>query len=265
MARRLFVTAALLVIAGFETASAQTLSANCTSALTAIAANPDASSCLSPGSLISLFVGNGSASIIDPVNSWLNNICGAVPCSNATLSSVVANVTSGCSSELSALGVSTSTDTLTSTVQSVYPTVRNVVCLKDSSTNCVTQTLTNLQNILGTLTVSNVVSHVEKEAQTSFPTNVTCTDCVQAAYNVINQQFPSVASQELSTLESQCGSSFVDGSTPSGIIEGAITASAAAKPGSGALGTTSLITSGALAGIGISTLIVVSSFFSLLS
>lgn len=122
------------------------------------------------------------------------------------------------------------------------------------NTNCITETLTNIQNLVGNLSLTNieglVASGFPSNVSTNDTSSVLCTDCVKAAYNVINTDFPSLISSEQSTLQSQCGSSFTgkqiaircsfsetsdfstDGSAPSGIVETASNSSSSTSTGS---------------------------------
>jgi len=202
-------------------ASAQSISDSCTTALAGIAANPDAAACLSPGSLVSLFTLDQNSTVIPPINNWLTSVCAAPACSNATIDAVVKNVTSGCSSDLSPLGFnSDSAASITSLIQQYYPTARKVLCLKDGDTNCITKTLTNIQNMIGTLSLSSLTSGAIG-FKDDLPANLTCTNCVKAAYNVIKTDVPAVVSDADSSLQEQCGASFTDGQTPSGITQSA--------------------------------------------
>lgn len=107
------------------------LSTQCTNALTGIATNPDAAACLAPGSLVQIIAGGANTSIVGPINTWLTNVCSAPACSNDTISAVVQNVTTGCSNELSGLGLSSDMiPSITSLIQQYYPTARQVICLK---------------------------------------------------------------------------------------------------------------------------------------
>lgn len=76
-----------------------------------------------------------------------------------------------------------------------------------SDTLCVTQTLTDAQTDLGTISLDSIVTMVSNG--TTIPSSVICTDCVQEAYNILSENFPSYASQAESSVESECGSSFV--------------------------------------------------------
>ncbi|THV02375.1 hypothetical protein K435DRAFT_836442 [Dendrothele bispora CBS 962.96] len=215
---------AVLSILGVSLAAAQSISDQCRTSLIQAAANSDVSTCLSPGTLLPLVTGSANNSIIDPINNWLGSMCSAPACSNDTISAFVQNVTAGCSTELSALGVtSDDASSIIPTIQAAYPTVRRVACLQDGNTKCVTQTLTNLQNVVGTLSVNNIANIGATLASTDIPSNVTCTDCIKEAYNIINGDFPGVVSGSQSDLQSQCGDSFTDGQNPSGISESANT------------------------------------------
>ncbi|EEB92613.1 hypothetical protein MPER_08851 [Moniliophthora perniciosa FA553] len=95
-------------------------------------------------------------------------------------------------------------------------------------TNCVTQTLTNIQNSVGTLSpnnIVNIVANISTQDSLLNAQNITCTDCIKEAYNIINTDFP-LGSDAQSELQQQCGASFVDGQTPSSITQTASTASA---------------------------------------
>jgi hypothetical protein len=158
---------------------------------------------------LQILIGGSNSSVVQPVDSWLKGLCSSPSCSNNTLSAVVTNITAGCPSLLSAAGSSnTDTSAIIQIVQEAYPTVRQVFCLSDSGTNCVTQTLTNIQNVVGTLTLSNILSLAVNPAGINLPSNVTCTDCIKEAYNIIEENYPSLLSGEQSTLQSTCGSSF---------------------------------------------------------
>ncbi|KAJ7346751.1 hypothetical protein DFH08DRAFT_200862 [Mycena albidolilacea] len=240
MISRVFTTAILVA----SSVSALTISSACQNALTQVATNSDASACLSVSSLLGAVL-QSNTSIITPVDNWLKSLCSAAPCSNATLSAVITNVTTGCSAELSlADGSEASAATLIPLVEQYYPTARKIVCLTDSGTNCITQTLTNIQSILGTLSISNIGTIIANAVTTTnLPSNVTCSNCVKEAYNVLNTDFPSAASSLTSDLNNQCGANFTDGSKPTGIVESAKT-----TDGNNNSGQALTVTHGAFAG-----------------
>ncbi|KAF9463877.1 hypothetical protein BDZ94DRAFT_1257666 [Collybia nuda] len=205
------------------------LSDQCTRALSGIATSPDAAACLSPSSLVSVFLGSSNTSVVDPINGWLTSLCSSPACSNDTLAAIVTNATTGCAMELSALGFnaaeSGAKEQITVAVQTYYPTLRKVICLKDGDTNCVTQTLKNLESIIGPLSVDNVIQVVGKGFNFSaIPENMTCTNCIKEAYNVIKQDFPMLDDPETTqAIQGQCSADFTDGKTPAGISQSATT------------------------------------------
>ncbi|KAJ7783305.1 hypothetical protein B0H16DRAFT_488914 [Mycena metata] len=217
---RLFTTALLAA----SSVSALTISSACQKSLEGLAADSDANACLSVSTLLTIAI-QPNSSIITPVDNWLKALCSAAPCSNATLSAIVSNITTGCSTELASANSSeTSAATITPIVQQYYAVARQMVCLTDSGTNCITETLTNIQAILGTLSLSNVGTVIANAfTTTTVPSNITCTNCVKQAYNVLNQDFPSTASSLTSELDSQCGANFTDGTAATGIVESAST------------------------------------------
>lgn len=245
--------------------SAQSLSSGCTSALSSIAFNPEAAACLNPVALVSVISGNATQSVVPAINNWLTGLCGAAPCSNATIAAVVANVTTGCSTELSATGVTSSAvGGITTLIQQYYPTARKVLCLKDGSKNCITQTLENIEGVVGTLSVTNIVQ-LALNPPTTLPANVTCTDCVKAAYNVIAADIPSITTDVAPALQSQCGASFADGKTPSNIVESAAQSSSASQSSAAAPGSFKPLSQSLVGGLAVSGLIVASTAFTLLA
>ncbi|KAH7888405.1 hypothetical protein F5I97DRAFT_692976 [Phlebopus sp. FC_14] len=251
----------LLLIAGAGIATAQSISSQCTSALASVAGSPDAA-CLNPSALVSLALSNSGSSVIPTIDTWLTGLCATGPCSNATLQAVVSNVTNGCSTELQSLGLGTSdSQSLTSIVESVYPTARQVVCLKDTSVNglCVTELLTDIQDATTTLSINNIiglVSQVASGQNVSIPQNVTCSNCSKAGYTIVAQNYPSVVASEQSFVQGECGTSFTDGQIPSNIEETASNSTSTTTGGAATLSVSSL-------NIGAAMLVAVSSAFAI--
>lgn len=78
-----------------------------------------------------------NTSLVDPINSWLTGLCAQPACNNATLAVVSGDLSSGCSQELGLFGFgNVSGGQLTSLLQSVFPTVRQAVCLQKSVSAC---------------------------------------------------------------------------------------------------------------------------------
>ncbi|RXW21651.1 hypothetical protein EST38_g4214 [Candolleomyces aberdarensis] len=252
-------TVTLVALAAYV--SAQSLSSGCTSALSSIALNPAASSCLNPLALVSIATGNSSQSIVPAVDNWLTGVCGAPACSNETIAQVVTNITTGCSTELSVTGADDA-GAITTLVQQYYPTVRKVLCLKDGSNNCITQSLREIEGVVGTLSLSNIVRLVTDPPRELLVSNITCTNCVKGVYNIVTQDIPEAAASLKTGLDEQCGATFTDGTTPSGITQSASQTAATtgnSNNNSGALSSFSM------AGISVSGLAVVSAVFTLLA
>ncbi|KAJ7045642.1 hypothetical protein C8F04DRAFT_1206487 [Mycena alexandri] len=259
---RLFTTALLAASSvSALTLHSHRISSACQTSLEGVAANSDANACLSVSSLLTIAI-QPNSSIITPVDNWLKALCSAAPCSNATLSAIVSNITTGCSAELASADSSeTSAANLTPMVEQYYAVARQMVCLTDSGTNCITETLTNIQAILGTLSLSNIGTVIANAfTTTTVPSNITCSNCVKQAYNVLNKDFPSTASSLTSELDSQCGANFTgtnsisiaalkrilpgttDGTAATGIVE-----SASTTGGKGSSASPLFITQGAVA------------------
>lgn len=123
----------------------------CFAALSNIAANTAASQCLAVNALIPVVTAaQGNSSLIPPLNNWLGSMCGAPACSNDTLAAVVTNLTSGCSTYLN---ISSDPTSLIPKVQSLYPTVRKILCLKQY-----VQNLFDPDILLNILAVTHYVS-----------------------------------------------------------------------------------------------------------
>ena len=97
-----------------------------------IVADPGASQCLAISNLVPVVTAPSGTSIVGPLNTWLTSMCAAPGCNNATLDAVVTDLASGCSAELTQLGVPTDEKTLAAAVEAAYPTIRNVACLAQS-------------------------------------------------------------------------------------------------------------------------------------
>jgi hypothetical protein len=266
MISRIFTVTAL--VAGASLASSQSISSACKTALGSITASPEAA-CLNPSALVSVVL-VGNSSIVAPIDTWLTGLCALGSCSNSSLSAIVTNFTTGCSSELSAIGFSSSsTSDLISAVEEAYPVARQIACLKDTSANklCVTETLTTIQSMFGAITISGIPGIITNiSSTTSLPGNITCTDCVKQAYNIVNKAYPDQSSDLATSLQSECGSNFTDGSSPSGISEIA-SGSTATSPSTSnaALGASSLMAGGVWAGLAASTLVAVFTAFAFLA
>ncbi|KAI0779770.1 hypothetical protein C8Q74DRAFT_1260930 [Fomes fomentarius] len=271
---------ALVVVAaaGVQLVSAQSsvpdsISSQCQSALGAIVQNPDAS-CLNAQALVGLVVKSSSSSdtsVVSSVDTWLKGLCGKPLCSNDVLAAVVQNVTSGCSSDLSALGLSNiDAGQLTTLVQQAYPTARQSLCLADTSngnTLCVTESLNDIEQYTGSLTIANLESLANAAFQGSFPNipaNISCTDCSKAAFGLVAQQYGDLIPDNFKTeISNTCGASFLDGAQPATVTQLATNAgsSTTVTPN----GAAPSISAAPLVGIVASSLLAISSAFVLLA
>jgi len=231
----MFSKVALVATLGAALVSATSItipnvSKSCSDALGNVLISPQAA-CLNAGSLVNLAL-DPSASIVSVVDSWAQGMCAVPACASSDLTAIVKNVTDGCLSDINTATATMALPALTAdqvqaAVAQYYPTARNIACLKDNSANslCVTQTLNNVQGLLGTLSINNAMADVQKALTlTSVPTNITCTDCIQAAYVQLRTAFPDQVSQyglttELNTI---CPSGFTSGTTPSTVSEVAV-------------------------------------------
>ncbi|KAF9263288.1 hypothetical protein L218DRAFT_973110 [Marasmius fiardii PR-910] len=217
------VLAVTTLVTGIAIVSAQNLTPACTSALGTVATNSDASACLAPAALVGIAASNSSTSLVDPINNWLSSLCAASICSNSTLDFIVNTVTDGCAQELSLLGYNSNQKTeVASAVKQYYPTVRRLVCLKDGNDICITKELQGIQNVVGPLSIDNVVKIAMGglNSTSSIPKDVTCSNCSKAQYNLINTEIPGLLDDSSkSEFQNQCGASFVDGNTPGGISQ----------------------------------------------
>ncbi|KZP34161.1 hypothetical protein FIBSPDRAFT_846265 [Athelia psychrophila] len=265
-----FAIATILTGAGF--AAAQSLSSSCQKTLKNVLAAND-TACLNPSGLVSIVgaVSNSSStSLVGPLNTWLTGLCAQPQCSNATLSALVTNITTGCSTELNAAGLGVSDPaSLTALVEQYYPAVRQAACLKDTSksTLCATELLTDIQNQVGTLSLTNIIKVVPEIASGSvtIPSNVTCSDCTKQVYNIANQQFPSLIQGEVaSVVGGACGATFTNGAAPTEITEIASTSTAVAGLGASTNGG-SLVSVNTLVAVAMTGLVAVSSAFAVLA
>jgi hypothetical protein len=217
-----FPTCTLATVALAAFASAQTtISPACESGLVSAFSSPDAA-CLNPTGLAAIVTTAANTSIVPAVDSWLTGLCALKPCTNQSLTNVVNTIATGCSAELASANVTASQ--VTDIVLAAYPSVRQIVCLKDNTNKvlCLTETLQAVEKIVGPLSPSNIGPAIEGvvSGQTTIPSSVICTDCNKAAYNIAQQNpvlaFPPSATTALSTT---CGASFVDGMTPTTVSQ----------------------------------------------
>ena len=103
----------------------------CENAVAGIVGNLDAAKCVGAASFVGVAAAasSSSSSLVPSLSSWFTNICNSPKCSNDTIAAVVKNITTGCASELNLTNSSIST--LVSTVEQLYPAVRQIICLME--------------------------------------------------------------------------------------------------------------------------------------
>lgn len=220
------------------------LSQSCQTALENAIDTPAFSTCMNILGALPVVTSTSNVSLVQPVASWLNGLCAASPCDNATLSSAAQNVSSGCQTDLASHETAVSAATILNAAIQFYPTVRQVVCLKDTGTSgngelCITELLTDVQTAIGQPLSINTLSQIPaiisngSFAGISIPSAVTCSSCTQAAWSIVDQEIPQAANVSVITnaLNSKCGASFVSSATtlPANIVEGTGTAAPSAS------------------------------------
>ncbi|KAF8595312.1 hypothetical protein BDV93DRAFT_611476 [Ceratobasidium sp. AG-I] len=237
--------AGLVIVAAATAVSAATpdlsgLSASCQTTVQSVLAGP-ASTCLGVSGLMGIATITANQSIVAPVNDWLTSTCAQPACTNATIDSLFSNITSGCSSDLTAAEVTNGTLTdIKEYIDQWYPVAREVACLKDSNNSnafCITTTLKALENYISQPLSLDAFGLALAFAGTDVPKNLTCTSCVQAAYALIRPRLNDANRGTWDTfLGGQCGASYTNGTTPAGIIQSASTAPAgSSSPANGAM------------------------------
>ncbi|KAH6913915.1 hypothetical protein BKA70DRAFT_1420688 [Coprinopsis sp. MPI-PUGE-AT-0042] len=224
----------LLALVAFVSAQSE----ECINSITSLGGHPELSSCLNFPGIVSIFTAGNSTSLIPPINSWLTGLCGAPACSDATLTAVVANLSTSCADEMGNLGFDIVFQSAVA-VRKGYPIARKVLCLKDGSDNCITKTLQAYESKMGTLT-GELFGKLLFTGSSEIPRDLLCTDCTKAMQNVVSEGIPEVANNAtyLESVEQVCGADFTDGEIPSNIVNSASSESAqddgaAASVGSG--------------------------------
>ncbi|KAF7782664.1 hypothetical protein Agabi119p4_2040 [Agaricus bisporus var. burnettii] len=221
-----FLIASLLLEATlvFAQSLPVSLSSSCSTTLQALLTSPD-TACLNLPLLLTYIV-DSDKSVPQTINVWLTGLCGNNnTCSNDNIANVVGQVVQGCQEDFAAknIDIASLQGKITDIAQAVYPTVRKAVCLKDTSSNelCVTQTLENIENVVGKVDIAHINFDTMKHIVQNVLTNATqlaCSDCIKAAYNLGMHDFPAQVSKAKEPFEQVCGASFLDGAEPSNIV-----------------------------------------------
>lgn len=220
----------------------------------------EAYQCLHIDALIPALVTNGS--LIGPVDDYLSAVCYNEPCSSSTFNQTVNAILSGCSNELNAYGISN--DTVLQYAQyDYYLLARNIACLKtedpvyppnatiaanDTSYNttngtfCVTELATDLSAYLGVNLTNSYVdtavlggNYSTLQAIEAIPPTALCNDCIFAAVELINEEFPAFGNITVNTTTNATIDSYLnatcagtgynvtnDGELPDSIVEAAV-------------------------------------------
>ncbi|QRV73423.1 hypothetical protein RhiJN_01437 [Ceratobasidium sp. AG-Ba] len=219
----------LIAAAGIAGVSAQglaggSLSSSCQSAFANILTGP-AGECLGVSDLANIAMTPSNESLVPAIHKYLTNTCAQPACTNATIDATIANVTSGCQSDLSKWNVSDSNiQTVAGYIKEFYPVGRQIACLTDSSESnqyCIITALNTVQTELGfPLSVDNLwnLNYSTFTQNSTFTKNLVCTDCTLAAWNIIKGYLsPDTQSSVQSDVDNLCGPGFASGSSPSNI------------------------------------------------
>ncbi|QRV88259.1 hypothetical protein RhiJN_16277 [Ceratobasidium sp. AG-Ba] len=219
-----FVAAASIVGASAQGLAGGSLSSSCQSAFANILTGP-AGACLGVSDLANVAMTPSNESLVPAINTYLTNTCAQPACTNATIDATIANITSGCQSDLSKWNVSDSDiQTVGGYIKEFYPVGRQIACLTDSNDSnkyCITTTLQTFQTNLGApLSVNNLwnLNYSTFTQNSTFTKNLVCTDCTLAAWNIIKGYLSAdTQSSVQSDVDNLCGSGFSSGTTPSNI------------------------------------------------
>ncbi|GAA5833758.1 hypothetical protein JCM9279_001616 [Rhodotorula babjevae] len=198
------------------------LSATCQAAALSLLSNSQLAQCASIGSLSSIVLTSGS--VVDPINTWLGNLCGEADCSEASLQNASTSIQNGCATEISS-GSSDIVTTALSVLEN-FDSVKAGLCLQYSSNSsfCVTDLLKSVESATGqSLTVSTLTS-LDASTLESLPAATFCTDCAHGLVTkfdaaLSNGTSSSTASSLTGEVTSVCGESFADGQVPSTLSE----------------------------------------------
>ena len=89
---------------------------------------------------------------------------------------------------------------------------------KQNNELCVTEFLTGVEGTTGNLTLANIEAlgtNLASGSSLNLPSNVTCSNCVKAAYSIVNKDFAGLVPSGVSSyFQSTCGSSFTGKCSP---------------------------------------------------
>lgn len=188
----------------------------------------------------------GSAgSVLAPLNTWVDSICSTSPCSNATVSSALSKITTGCEADLQK-GV-TGAVAISSIIRNYSP-IHDSLCLQDANkARCANSLLLSVEKSINrplsipeveTFLVSGFTALTPLLA--NFSKESYCTDCNHAlATTLPNAKTAAPTGNHtaaanttghaghdgLAALAAACGPQFIDGKIPSTVSAGGSAAS----------------------------------------
>jgi hypothetical protein len=96
-----------------------------------------------------------------------------------------------------------------------FSPLSNSFCSTSTKTLCVPEVLTDIQSATTTVSLNNIVALLTKlmsGQSTGIPSSALCTNCTKAAYTVLSQGLPGVASTAQSSFSSECGTNYTGNS-----------------------------------------------------
>jgi len=178
-------------------------------------------SCLQVPALLPAILTNGS--IVPYVDAYLSSVCAAAPCDTSTLNTTAAMIVSGCATDLARFNVDNET---VYDVIGLYPLAREIACLKTTNatapsnasipinstaynntngTFCVTEVMTDLSGWLGANLTNSYLDTVALGGNTTaiqiletIPKTALCSDCVFAAIDLVQAEYPGLGSYNVS-------------------------------------------------------------------
>ncbi|WWC63525.1 uncharacterized protein I303_106128 [Kwoniella dejecticola CBS 10117] len=164
------------------------------------------------------------------LESYLNTMCGAQPCSDDTLKNAADAVWTGCSTELGYLGI---TQDVVNEAFGSYSLQREIACLKtniDSNDRyCLSVLSQSLESSSTDLALVNYQNITEDQLIDIAQQHI-CNDCVFASVDLVEQQYPELATADLGEgktladyLDGVCADEELkvttDGTLPAGITK----------------------------------------------
>lgn len=123
--------------------------------------------------VVTNFTSNTNSSLIPPIDQLLAIDCASPGCSNSTITSLIGNITQGCSAELAKYNISSS---LITTVAQQYPLAREVVCLRTNDTSAITNsTSTSNSTSTNSSLVTNGIAYCATSLLSTLSTKVNST------------------------------------------------------------------------------------------